>query len=271
MFTIEDHIVHPSQYIASPNVGGMITPKFLVMHFTAINSMKGVVSWFRNPASKVSCHLNVDLDGSIVQMVPLNVKAWHAGKSQWRGHTDLNAYSIGIELINYGPTPFRNETVILTREGRNFDGDWGNPENWLAAEHPLEPGRKQWWQRFERAQFDTLDALVPLLVDTYNLREVVGHEEIATPRGRKTDPGPAFPLGHYKEYADHGNAGSEGRYTVTAETLNVRGGPGVDFKVLTSLRRGDTVKVLHFEGNWALVVYDTTNKGYAHKGYLMKT
>lgn len=47
---------------------------------------------------KVSTHFFIRRDGSIVQFVPCQLRAWHAGVSCWRGKERCNDYSIGIEL-----------------------------------------------------------------------------------------------------------------------------------------------------------------------------
>jgi N-acetylmuramoyl-L-alanine amidase len=214
----------------------------------------------------------VDYDGSIAQLLPFDAKGWHVGSSYWKGHTDLNAHTIGIEVVNYGATPNSSNTngiVVRPRRAGEFGTDVGAPENWHYADHPLEPGRKQYWERYTEAQLHTLDMLTALLVDHYKLREVVGHEEVAIPRGRKTDPGPAFPLAHYKAFAEHGNAGSEGNYTVLVNDLNVRGGPGTSFKIIGSLDKGTGVKVLKVEGSWALITHDG-GRGYVHESFIMK-
>lgn len=267
---IKDHRLEGVRFQMSPNGGGIITPKFLVMHFTADWRAHTAVNYFMDPTKKVSAHIILDRDGTLIQMVPFNQRGWHAGKSYWRGHSGLNDSSIGIEVVNYGPTPLSDaEGRPLTREGRAFPKDVGDPKDWVRADHVLEKGRFQWWQKFTEAQMSVLDELTPLLVETYNLREVVGHDEIATPSGRKTDPGPAFPLAHYKQYADQGNAASEGRYIVVVDDLNMRGGPGVSFAILTKLSRGDSVKVLKFEDNWALITLDN-HRGWVHSSFLMK-
>jgi len=47
---------------------------------------------------RVSAHALVQRDGSVVQYVPFDRRAWHAGPSQWRGRERCNDFSIGIEL-----------------------------------------------------------------------------------------------------------------------------------------------------------------------------
>lgn len=80
----------------SPNVGGKITPKFIMLHHSA-GSFAGGVSWILNPASKVSYHYLINPDtGDRVQMVWDSKRAWHAGRSRWGGYSGLNGHSIGI-------------------------------------------------------------------------------------------------------------------------------------------------------------------------------
>lgn len=58
---------------------------------------------------KVSCHLFIDRDGNIIQFVPFHKRAWHAGQSSFRGKTDCNNFSIGIELEGVDTEPFTTE------------------------------------------------------------------------------------------------------------------------------------------------------------------
>ena len=61
----------------------------IVMHYTTSRNINGTISWFLNPASRVSSHYIIAQDGEIVQMVKDSVKAWHCA--------GFNATSIGIE------------------------------------------------------------------------------------------------------------------------------------------------------------------------------
>ena len=107
--------------------------------------------YFREIAAlTVSAHFLIRRDGELVQFVPCELRAWHAGASQWRGRQRCNDFSIGIEL-----------------EGSDDVA-------------------------FEEAQYLTLDKLVDALRNAYPITECVGHDDIAVPQGRKTDPGPHF-------------------------------------------------------------------------------
>lgn len=55
---------------------------------------------------KVSAHLLVRRDGDVLQFVPLDRRAWHAGESRFRGRTCCNDFSIGIELEGEDETPY---------------------------------------------------------------------------------------------------------------------------------------------------------------------
>ncbi len=79
-------------------------PDLLLLHYTAMTSGSAAIEWLHDPASKVSCHYLIDVDGTIIQMVPESARAWHAGRSCWAGETDINSCSIGIEIQNLGST-----------------------------------------------------------------------------------------------------------------------------------------------------------------------
>jgi N-acetylmuramoyl-L-alanine amidase len=129
-------------------------PWLLVLHYTGMASGPAAVDWLCNPASKVSCHYLVDVDGSIVQMVSEDQRAWHAGVSSWRGVVDINSASIGIEIQNLG-------------HGGGL---------------PL----------FPEVQMQAVAALSLDVITRYEMspQDVVAHSDIAP--GRKVDPGEAF-------------------------------------------------------------------------------
>ncbi|MGQ3076491.1 MULTISPECIES: N-acetylmuramoyl-L-alanine amidase [Rhizobium/Agrobacterium group] len=89
----------------SPNHGervGVERPDILLLHYTGMPSAEGAQAWLCAPESQVSSHYLVHEDGRVVQMVPEERRAWHAGKSIWGGETDINSRSIGIEIANAG-------------------------------------------------------------------------------------------------------------------------------------------------------------------------
>src|SRR6185312_2556907 len=89
----------------SPNFGPRrepFKPDMIVLHYTGMETGVAAARWLCDPASEVSSHYLVHEDGGIVQMVRESDRAWHAGKSSWRGQTDINSCSIGIEIGNPG-------------------------------------------------------------------------------------------------------------------------------------------------------------------------
>jgi N-acetylmuramoyl-L-alanine amidase len=84
-----------------PRRGGA-KPSLLVLHYTGMGSAENAIDWLARPESGVSCHYVIDEHGHVTQLVPEELRAWHAGVSYWRGETDINSHSIGIEIHNPG-------------------------------------------------------------------------------------------------------------------------------------------------------------------------
>ena len=76
--------------------------KFIVIHYTGMQSKIESIKRLISVKHKVSCHYLIDRNGKILKMVEEFHTAWHAGKSQWKNFVNLNEFSIGIELINKG-------------------------------------------------------------------------------------------------------------------------------------------------------------------------
>ena len=146
-------VLRPSPNHDARPAGGAID--MLVIHYTGMTSAAGAADWLCAPESNVSAHYLIDEAGEITQMVDEARRAWHAGVSAWRGATDINGRSIGIELANpgheFGYRAFAEAQIAALIElGRQ-----------IVAAHPIPSGN------------------------------VVGHSDIAP--GRKTDPGELFP------------------------------------------------------------------------------
>ena len=86
----------------SKNNRSKLKIKFVIIHYTGMQSEIESLKRLKNSRSKVSCHYLINRNGIIVNMVPDNKIAWHAGKSKWRNFINLNESSIGIELVNRG-------------------------------------------------------------------------------------------------------------------------------------------------------------------------
>ena len=83
-------------YKESPNHGGTIEPELIVIHYTGDNGTGGL-QWLCDQASQVSAHLWIAKTGVVWQLLPFNVCAWHAGRSEWDGRSGCNSFSVGIE------------------------------------------------------------------------------------------------------------------------------------------------------------------------------
>lgn len=257
-------------YRASPNAGGILAPRFLVIHYTAGGSAAGTIAWFQNPASRVSAHLVIARDGEVTQMVSFNREAWHAGQSRWGNLSGLNHYSVGIELDNAG---------VLIRSG----GRWVSPltrrsypdsEVTVAVHKNDPPGTApSGWHAYSPEQIEATLECGMALVKDYRLADVLGHDDIAP--GRKRDPGPDFPMDSVRARLMGRSDDHPERYRTTAR-LFVRSGAGPDFAALpgTPLPRDTEVEVLAKHGLWWQVdVMGEVNGvmdivGWCHSKYL---
>jgi N-acetylmuramoyl-L-alanine amidase len=78
------------------------SPTILLLHYTGMENSDASLRRLCDPEAKVSCHYLVDEHGKIVQLVDEDERAWHAGLACWRGMSDINSASIGIEIQNIG-------------------------------------------------------------------------------------------------------------------------------------------------------------------------
>lgn len=267
---IGNHILQDVPFDASPHIGGEMTALFLVMHYTAGGSALNSVRAVRDRG--LSAHLFVDRDGSIIQTVPFNRRAFHAGPSQWRGHVGLNTCAIGIEIANLGWFDQKTEAG-WTRSGlgRSFSA----AEVMIAAHR--NGGPVMGWEIFPEPQMQAVAILTATLRAAYPaIQDVVGHDDISP--GRKQDPGPAFPMARFRNLP--GAAGSAtladddfGEFEVVArDTLNLRGGPGTGFSVVAKLNPGTRLRVLREDGDWRQVDLqgDSVPDGYVHAAFLRR-
>jgi N-acetylmuramoyl-L-alanine amidase len=199
MRILDHRLVHEGhgavEFRQSPNHGGALSrPRFLVMHYTAGRSADSAAKWLCNPAAKASAHLVIGKDGAVKQLLPFNVVAWHAGKSEWRDgeklYTGLNKCSIGIELDNPGRLVRQGARWRSLALGTDYDDADGVT---LTHKNEAQPSG---WHLYPTAQLDAAFEIAQLLVETYGLKDVIGHDDVAP--GRKSDPGPAFPMESFR-------------------------------------------------------------------------
>lgn len=166
----------------SPNFDERTLPvTMLVLHYTGMPDAQSAIDWLANPESKVSAHYVVTEDGQIVRMVDEAHRAWHAGKSYWRGITDVNSASIGIEIVNpgheWGYRPFPDEQVaavirlvhdIVTRHGITRGNIVGHSD--IAPDRKQDPGEFFPWARLAKLRLalprPTKNLLDPLWSDS---------------------------------------------------------------------------------------------------------
>lgn len=133
-----------------------ISLQYIVLHYTGMKTAREALDRLCDPTSEVSAHYVIDEDGSVTNLVEDKYRAWHAGKSFWRGITDINSASLGIELVN--------------------------------------PGHQFGYRPFPDPQIDALKKLLTALIKKYSLNPattLLGHAEVAP--DRKEDPGEFFP------------------------------------------------------------------------------
>ena len=146
----------PAEF-SSPNFNDRpkdIVPNILVIHYTGMQSLDQALQRLMSSNSQVSAHYLISRKGEIFKLVSEEKRAWHAGVSYWRGETDINSYSIGIELEN--------------------------------------PGHEFGYSKFPKSQMSVLTELCVEIINKYSIspENIVGHSDIA-PR-RKKDPGELF-------------------------------------------------------------------------------
>lgn len=133
----------------SPNFNNRIAPPdMIVLHYTGMRSGPGALERLRDPQAQVSAHYMVEEDGRIFRLVPEERRAWHAGKSFWRGMTDVNSASVGIEIVNpgheFGYRPFPEAQVAAVIE---LVGDirtrWQVPDVNIVGHADVAPERKE--------------------------------------------------------------------------------------------------------------------------------
>ena len=175
-----------TKWIKSPNCDERECEciSMIVIHYTAL-SLSETIKRFKDKNSEASAHYIIDRDGSITQMVKDEKKAWHAGESEFEGKSHVNDFSIGIELVNWGP---------LRKKGGRFytwKNDWSEPYD---GETPVI-SKDGCWQPFSEEQYETLVQLMKTLSKKYpsiTRERIKGHCDVCVPSGRKIDPGDAF-------------------------------------------------------------------------------
>ena len=140
----------------SPNYNSRKNSKIslIIIHYTALKNTNDAITYLCNKKNKVSSHYVVAQNGSVYSLIEDKFRAWHAGQAFWQGITDINSFSIGIEL-DYNP------------RGKN--------------------------NKFSSKMMYSLKKLILKLKKNYkiNKNSILAHSDIAP--YRKKDPGKNFP------------------------------------------------------------------------------
>ncbi len=137
--------------VPSPNFGerrGFGQPNCIILHYTGMPTGAAALKALTDPLAEVSAHYLVWEDGAIAQLVAEHARAWHAGRGSWKGETDLNSASIGIEIVNPGheggspPFPARQieATIALARD---ICRRWAIAPERVLAHSDIAPARKR--------------------------------------------------------------------------------------------------------------------------------
>jgi N-acetylmuramoyl-L-alanine amidase len=140
-----------SRFLNSPNRGerrGHVRPNCLILHYTGMATGEAALKVLLDPASALSAHYFIWEDGAIDQLVAESDRAWHAGKGWWKGETDLNSASIGVEIVNPGheggSPPFPERQIAATTAlARDVCARWGIAPERVLAHSDVAPARKQ--------------------------------------------------------------------------------------------------------------------------------
>lgn len=169
-----------SRVLPSPNHGerrGGARPDMIILHYTGTANAGVALDVFASAESQLSAHYVISEDGLVTQCVAEARRAWHAGVSIWAGETDINSYSIGIEVAN--------------------------------------PGHEFGYPDFGGAQIASVIALCRDIAERHDIApwRILGHSDVAPLR--KRDPGEKFPwdqlyrhgIGHWVEPASVSEGG----------------------------------------------------------------
>lgn len=264
---ITDHIIEEANSDRkSPNTGGSLTADTIVVHYTAGRDAKSSVDTLVNPGVKASAHLVVGRKGEILQLVPFDVIAWHAGRSHYKGRKGYNKYSIGIEIDNAG---------VLAKSGEVYRSWFGAiyPQDQVIRAVHRNQNVAKYWHAYTDEQIFAVEEICRVLVEAYPIKDILGHEEISPTR--KIDPGPAFPLDKLRRLIlNPDRSQDEGELddfpvdgAVTASKLNIRENPSTNSrKVAAPLKRKKQVTVLAEQDGWYEV--EVKVKGWVSAKYV---
>jgi len=269
-FSVRNHRLHLNdkgvKYRPSPNrtAGFVLRPEGIVLHDTA-SRLNGdsAVNWLCNPLAKASAHLVVYRDGTVVQLVPFNAKAWHAGKSSLNRRPGVNNFSIGIEIVNPGKlTPVGNGRY------KAWFGKQYSQDKFSIVEMTTPMHGSGGWMDYTDEQLAAVEAICICLFGKYSLQWCWTHWKVSP--GRKVDTNPLFPLEHLQAKL-MGREDDDGNVGVMLANTNQRRWPSYQDNVIQVIPKGAEVEVLRSgwyvngdeRAQWFLVSHDG-HEGWIH-------
>jgi N-acetylmuramoyl-L-alanine amidase len=189
---------------SSPNFDARTRPiDLVVLHYTGMQDAETALKRLTDPApiagdypgpwqpfdivadaplSRVSAHYVVDEAGQVYNLVPEEHRAWHAGASNWEGEGDVNARSIGVEIVNGGhdfglpdfPGAQIEAVIALLKE---IFGRWPQltparvvAHSDIAPERKEDPGEKFPWRRLAEAGVSIWPKPIPFQAEPHEDR-----------------------------------------------------------------------------------------------------
>ena len=203
----------------------------LLLHYTDMESAEAALARMTDAAARVSAHYCVDEDGTVYRLVPEERRAWHAGVSFWAGARDINARSIGIELVN--------------------------------------PGHSCGYRPFPEAQMQALEELARGILARHPIpaHRVLGHSDVAP--ARKIDPGELFDwrrlaragIGIWPEPAGYSDPGQADSPPAIADLQSKLGRFGYDVAATGVLDQGTQRTLSAFQRHFRPARFDGAPDG----------
>lgn len=231
-------------------------PEFIVWHYTVGNAAS-VISAFTQGDLRSSAHNMIQRNGEVVQFVPYNTKAWHAGPSSWEEKPGCNDYTIGIEMENIGPLTYGNGEYRDVY-GRVYTGG--------VIEEKV--GKYRFWAAYTPEQLESAELVaLALLKHIPTIRGMLEHSDISP--GRKIDPGPAFPIERFEAMIELDRSTDLDNVYKTTTVLNLRDTPSMTGSIVLQLTPGEEVRPISSNGLWwQVLVVARGIRGWVYSKYL---
>jgi N-acetylmuramoyl-L-alanine amidase len=184
-YPLKDSFLTASAWVGTTNFG-MRKPNFIIIHHTAQTSCDETLQTFTLRRTQVSAHYVICKDGTVHHMLNDYLRAWHAGIGTWGNLTDVNSYSIGIELDNNGFEPFTDMQIgSLLNLLTSLKNQYHIPASNFIGHADIAPSRKVDpnvyfpWKLLADSGFglwyDTTNVIVPPTFDAIRSLRIVGY------------------------------------------------------------------------------------------------